>query len=92
MTPEQKLMALMAADTPKQPDPVFEYAVMERLARLRAVERFSRLAMAVVAGGGVLMALTWAAAQGQMAQALPIVAAVGASSIAALVIWTLRRA
>lgn len=93
MTPEQKLMALMAAHTPKKPDPDFEYEVLERVARLQAIWRFTRLAMAVVIGGGVLVALVLGVMQGDAARILPVVAAaVGASAMAALVVWTLRRA
>ena len=93
MTPEEKLMALMAAHTPKHPDPAFDLSVMERLVRRQAFERFSRMLMAVVVGSGVLIALSWGALNGEMANTLPIVmAAMGASAIAGLVIWTLGRA
>lgn len=92
MTPEQKLMALMAADTPKQPDPAFEFAVLERLARRRAFERFSRFAIMAVVAGGLCLALLSAAVHGQVVQALPLLAAVGAAAIAGLVVWTVKRA
>lgn len=93
MTPEQKLIALMSVQTPKQPDPTFEFAVLERVARRRAVERFTRLAMAVVVAGGVFTALVWGALQGEAVQTLSgVAAAVGSAAIAGLVVWTLRRA
>ncbi|WP_292053002.1 MULTISPECIES: hypothetical protein [unclassified Brevundimonas] len=93
MTPEEKLMALMASYAPKQPDPAFDLSVMERLARRQAFERFSRMLMAVVVVSGLMIALAWGALYGQMADTLPIVmAAMGASAIAGLVVWTLGRA
>lgn len=92
MTPERKLMALMAADTPPSQDPIFEIAVLEKLARLRAVERFSRMVAMIVVMSGLVVALGWAMVKGNPGTSLPMIAAVGASGIAALVVWTLRRA
>jgi len=92
MTPEQKLTALMRAQTPPQRDPLFEIAVQGRLARHRALERFSQMAMVVVGLSGLATGLGWAVAQGQSSASLPIVSAVAAAAMANLVVSTVRRA
>lgn len=92
MTPEQKLIALMQAQTPPLHDPLFEIGVQEKLARHRAFERFSRMSMAVVVLSGLTAALGWAVVQGQASASLPILTAVGASAMAGLVVWTVGRA
>ena len=91
MTPEQKLMALLQAQTPPEHDPLFEIAVQERLARQRAFQRFTFMAMAVIAISGLAAGLGWAIFKGGVSASLPILAAVGAMGIAGLVIRTLRQ-
>lgn len=92
MTPEQKLMALMAMDTPKQPDPVFEYAVLKRVAKQRAVAAFAHMLAKIVVGGGVLMACAWALQAGDSAAVVSVLMSVGALSVAGLIVWVLGRA
>lgn len=92
MTPEQKLMALMALDTPKQPDPVFEYAVLKRVAKQRAVDAFAHMLAKIVVGGGVLMACAWALQAGDSAAVVSVLMSVGALSVAGLIVWVLGRA
>ena len=91
MTPEQKLMALMAMDTPKQPDPAFEYAVLKRVAKQRAVDAFAHMLAKIVVGGGVLMACAWALQAGDSAAVVSVLMSVGALSLAGLIVWTLGR-
>lgn len=92
MTPEQKLMALMAADTPKQPDPAFEFAVLERVAKQRAVASFIFRLAQIIAGGGVLVACGWALQVGDTASFLAVLAALASMSVAGLVVWVTGRA
>lgn len=92
MTPEQKLMALMAADTPPAQDPLFEIAVQEKLARQRAVARFSSQAMLAVLFSGVLIGLLSVLVSSGTAGLWSMMAAVGSAGLAALVVWSLRRA
>ena len=92
MTPEQKLQALFAASKPPAQDYGFEIAVLERIAKRRAIDRFTYLAMWVVVMGGVMAAVFWTIEAGRVASLGPIVSAIAASSLAALVIWTMGRA
>lgn len=88
---EQKLQALFAASKPEA-DYGFEIAVLERLAKQRALTRFTHLAMAMVVAGGLLVALIWALDRGQVLALMPMFAACGAAAVAGLVIQTLGRA
>ena len=92
MTPEQKLQALFAAANPPAQDYGFEIAVLERLAKQRAINRFTHRAMLMVVAGGLLAALVWALSAGQVVSLMPMFAAFVAFAVAGLVIWTLRRA
>lgn len=92
MTPEQKLQALFSAASPPVNDYAFEIAVLERVARQRAMGRFTHLAILILIGSGLLAALALAMRAGNIASLMPIMAAIAASSLAALVIWTMRRA
>jgi len=92
MTAEQKLMALMALDTPKQPDPVLEYGVLNRVAKQRAVAAFAHMLAKIVVGGGVLMACAWALQAGDSAAVVSVLMSVGALSVAGLIVWVLGRA
>lgn len=92
MTPEQKLQALFAASSPPENDYGFEIAVLERLVKQRAINRFTHLAMRMLVAGGLLVAMVWAVSQGQVASLMPLLSAAGACALAGLVIWTLRRA
>jgi hypothetical protein len=91
MTPEQKLMALMAMDTPTQPDPPFEYAVLKRVAKQRAVAAFAYMLAKIVVGGGVLLACAWALQAGDTVSVLSVLMSVGALGVAGLIVWTLGR-
>lgn len=92
MTPEQKLQALFAAQNPPEQDFGFEIAVLDRIAKQRAVTRFTHLAMMMVVGGGLLTAMMWALHTGRMASVLPVLASIAASGVAALVIRTMEAA
>lgn len=92
LIPEQKLAALFAASKPVEQDYGFEIAVLERIGKQRAITRFTHLAMLIVVAGGLLAALLWAMQAGNITSLMPILAAIAASSIAALVVWTLGRA
>lgn len=92
MTPEQKLQALFVAQNPPVQDLGFEIAVLDRIAKQRAVMRFTHLAMMMVMGGGLLAAIMRAMETGRMASAVPVLASIAAAGVAALVIWTMERA
>ncbi len=92
MTPEQKLQALFGTHNPPSQDFGFEIAVLERVAKQRALTRFTHLAMLMVAAGGLLAALLWAIQAENIASLMPMLAAVAACSVAALVVWTMERA
>lgn len=92
MTPEQKLEALFASQKPAENDYGFEIAVLERIAKARAVNRFSNMAMAALAGSGLLAAIVWMFIAGEVAAVVPIGAAVAAMGLAGLVIWSHARA
>mgnify|MGYP000972631139 CR=1 FL=1 len=89
---EQKLEAFFATSRPAAQDYEFEIAVLERIAKHRAVARFSQIAMLIVALGGTAIAMIWGAFSGQAGALAPLVSAVGGMAVAGLVIWTLGRA
>ena len=89
LSAEEKLQALFAASKPPASDCGFEIAVLARLAKQRAIARFTHLAMAVVVVAGLLAALFWALTEGQELALMPILAACGAAALASLVIRTL---
>lgn len=92
MTPEQKLQALFAASKPPAQDYGFEIAVLERIAKHRAIDRFAYLAMWVVVMGSVMAAVFWTIEAGRVASLVPIVSAIAACGVSALVVWTMGRA
>lgn len=92
MTPEQKLEALFASHKPAPNDYGFEIAVLERIAKQRAFNRFSNMAMAALAGGGLLAAIVWMVVAGEVAAVMPIAASVAALGLAGLVVWSHGRA
>ena len=92
MTPEQKLEALFASQKPAPNDYGFEIAVLERIAKQRAFNRFSQLAMMMLAAGGLLVALVWMLIAGEVTAIMPMLAAVAALGLAGLVVWSHGRA
>ena len=92
MTPEQKLEALFASHKPVSNDYGFEIAVLERIAKQRAINRFTHLVMMMLVGTGGLAAMMWALQTGRMMSVMPVLASIAASGVAALVIWTIERA
>lgn len=89
---EQKLQALFASSKPADRDYGFEIVVLERIAKRRAVTRFTQLAMVILVLGAIAIAMIWGAFSGQVAAIVPMVSAVGGIAVAALVVWTLNRA
>ena len=92
MTPEQKLQALFLAQNPPSQDYGFEIAVLERIAKQRAISRFTHLAMFIAAVSGLFAALVWSMETGRTASLMAMLAAIGACAVAALVVWTMERA
>ena len=92
MTPEQKLQALFAAQAPASRDFAFELAVMQRVAKRRALARFTRLGLMTVAGSSLLLAAGWAIDAGELGAMLPLLAGAAGSAFAGLVVWTVRPA
>lgn len=92
MTPEQKLQALFSAQNPPPQDYGFDIAVLERIARQRAISRFTHMAMFIAVTGGLFSALVWSMETGRTASLVLMLAAIGACAVAALVVWTMERA
>lgn len=92
MTPEQKLQALFTAQNPPAQDFGFEIVVLDRIAKQRAVTRFTHLAMIMMVGGGLLASMMWALQTGRVVLVVPVLASIAASGVAVIVIRTMEAA